>query len=57
MRTQLLKSMASGPRKIEKGTCPVLKLATHRHTTESAANCLHQGNPAKARSFLWKIPS
>ncbi len=28
--------MASGPLKIEKGTCPVLILATHRHTTESA---------------------
>ncbi len=36
MRTPPLKSMASGPLKIEKGTHPVLILATHRHTTESA---------------------
>ena len=35
MRTHPLKSMASGPLKIEKGTRPVLILATHRHTTES----------------------
>ncbi len=35
MRTHLLKSMASGPLKIEKGTRPVLILATHCHTTES----------------------
>ncbi len=35
MRTHRLKSMASGPLKIEKGTRPVLILATHRHTTES----------------------
>ncbi len=37
MRTHPLESMASGPLKIEKGTCSVLILATHRHTTESAA--------------------
>ena len=36
MRTHPLKSMASGPLKIEKGTCPLLIQATHRHTTESA---------------------
>ncbi len=30
-----LKSMASGPLKIKKGTRPVLILATYRHTTES----------------------
>ncbi len=35
MRTHSLKSMASGPLKIEKGTCPVLVLATRRHTTVS----------------------
>ena len=35
MRTHPLKSMASGPLKIEKGTRPVLILATHHHTTES----------------------
>ncbi len=28
-------AMASGPLKIKKGTCPVLILATHRHTIES----------------------
>ncbi len=28
--------MAGGPLKIKRGTCPVLKLATWRHTTESA---------------------
>ncbi len=33
MKTHPLKSMASGPLKIEKGTHPVLILATHRHTT------------------------
>ncbi len=30
------KNMATGPLIIEKGTHPVLILATHRHTTESA---------------------
>ncbi len=35
MRTHPLKSIASGPLKIEKGTHPVFILATHRHTTES----------------------
>ncbi len=35
MRVQPLKSMASGPLKIKKGTCPVLIRATQRHTTES----------------------
>ncbi len=34
-----LKSMASGPLKIEKGTRPVLILATHRHATESVLLC------------------
>ena len=34
-----LKSMASGPLKIEKGTFPVLILASHRHTTESVEVC------------------
>ncbi len=38
VRTHPLKSMASGPLKIEKGTRPVLILATHRHTTESAVS-------------------
>ena len=33
--THPLKSMASGPLKNEKGTRPVLILATHRHTTGS----------------------
>ncbi len=37
MRTHPLKSMASGPLKLKKGTCPVLILATHRHTTESVS--------------------
>ncbi len=37
MRTHPLKSMASGPLKIEKGTRPVLILATHCHTTESVS--------------------
>ncbi len=37
MRTHTIKSMASGPLKIKKGTRPVLILATHRHTTESVA--------------------
>ncbi len=35
--------MASGPLKIEKGTCPVLILATHRHTTESVGYVLVWG--------------
>ncbi len=29
--------MANGPLKIKKGTCPVLILATQRHTTESVS--------------------
>ncbi len=33
--------MASGPLKIKKGTCPVLILATHRHTTESVGWTVH----------------
>ncbi len=40
MRTHPLKSMASGPLKIEKGTRPVLILATHRHTTESVMSSI-----------------
>ena len=40
MRTHPLKSNASGPLKIKKGTCPALILATPRHTTESAASDL-----------------
>ncbi len=40
MRTHLLKSVASGPLKIEKGAHPVLILATHHHTTESVAKNL-----------------
>ncbi len=35
VRVHLLKSMASGPLKLKKGTRPVLILATWRHTTES----------------------
>ncbi len=47
MRTHPLKNMASGPLKIEKGTRPVLILATHRHTTESVVSDI-----TKAHAFL-----
>ncbi len=44
MYHSLSKSMASGPLKIKKGTCPVLILATWRHTTESVESVLPQWN-------------
>ncbi len=52
MRTHLLKSMASGPLKIEKGTRPVLILATHRHTTESVKLHLITENNIKKNYLL-----
>ena len=49
MRTHPLKSTTSGPLNSEKGTCPVLILDTHCHTTESVAlhynSCYNSGRP------------